>query len=89
MPVYKYAKPTEKPQFGKPPALGYKIKEYKLPVTDTQTERRNFPGYGESTYFTLADMQQGDTSGTTETDSATGKSEGGYTKINQKKGKVR
>lgn len=35
-------------------------------------------------YYTLADMQMGDASGTTETDSKTAPKSGGYTTINSK-----
>lgn len=85
-PRYTYAKPTEKPQHGKPPELGYNIEAYKLPVTDTQTERRNFPGYTEAQVYSLDELRDGDTGGTTETDSKTDpKGSGGYTKINSKR----
>lgn len=63
------------------------IGAYSLPITDVQEKRRNFSGYQVEQFFTLADLQQGDTSGTTETDSATDPSDKGYTKINQKKGR--
>lgn len=66
------------------------IGAYSLPVTDVDEKRRTFSGYQVNQYFTMADLQQGDTSGTTETDSKTDpKGSGGYTKINQKQGKVR
>src|SRR6266436_3460985 len=83
-PRWTYGRPTEKPQFGKPPDLGTDINSYSLPAIDTQTERRNFPGYGEAQYLTMADLQDKtqDSSGTTETDSETAPSDGGYTKLN-------
>jgi len=82
-----YTRPTEKPQPKKEPITSYDIDDYGLPVIDTQTQRRNFPGYTESQVYSLADLQMGDTSGTTETDSATHpQGSGGYTKINQKSG---
>jgi len=68
-PRYRYAKPTDKPQLGKPPHLDTDINNYNLPVIDVQTEKRNFPGYSEANYFSLTDIRQGDYSGTTETDS--------------------
>lgn len=87
-PRYKYAKPTEKPQFGKAnqpsnegSTLSAHIAAYKLPAIDVDTARRNFPGYTESQCYTLDDMRMGDISGTTETDSDTDKGSGGYTKI--------
>lgn len=59
------------------------ISSYKLPTTDQDKERRNFPGYSEHKVYSLEDLRQGDTSGTTETDSKTDpKGSGGYTKIN-------
>lgn len=55
---------------------------YNLPVTDVDTEKRNFPGYHE--YELEATW---DTEGTTETDSVTDPGgEGGYTKINRNQG---
>lgn len=60
--------------------------DYKLPVCDTQTERRNFPGYMEEQFYTLPEIQEGDTSGTTDTD-RDGNTDKGVTKINKKKGK--
>ena len=76
------------------------IEAYKLPKTDQDTERRNFPGYEHSEVYTLADMigeesgnREGqDTRGTTDTDLKThkmGLGHGGqYTKIYQKHGKA-
>jgi hypothetical protein len=61
------------------------IDSYKLPICDTDKQRRNFPGYKESQPYSLVDIQQGDTSGTTESDSKTdSKGSGGYTRINSK-----
>lgn len=61
------------------------IKEYNLKGTDVDKSRRNFPGYTEKQYFTLQDIQSGDTAGTTETDSKTDpKGSGGYSKINSR-----
>lgn len=66
------------------------IQDYNLPVVDVCNARRNFPGYSEDTYYTYAELIQGDTAGTTETDSKTDtKGSGGYTKINSKSTKVR
>lgn len=66
------------------------IDSYNLPATDVCTARRNFPGYSEDTYYTYAELIQGDSSGTTETDSKTGtKGSAGYTRINSKSTKVR
>jgi len=62
------------------------IGSYGLPVTDVQEKKRNFSGYQVNQFYSLADMQMGDTSGTTETDSATDrKGSGGYTLINSKR----
>lgn len=57
---------------------------YVLPVIDVDNQRRNFPGYTESQPFSLAEILQGDESGTTETDSKTAPKSGGYSKINSK-----
>lgn len=66
------------------PAGYISTKDYELPVTDVQTDRRNFPGYAEANYFTLQDIATGDTPGTTDTDAETHKSSdyvhSGYTK---------
>jgi hypothetical protein len=51
------------------------IADYKLPVIDTQTQKRNFPGSDKKQYYTMADMQAEGQAGTTDTDSFTG--EGG------------
>src|SRR5437016_1765361 len=89
-PRYTYTSPPIKTQPGLPKELGTNIESYRLPVTDVQTHRRNYLGYTESQPFSLEDIRGGDISGSTETDSATEtKGSGGYTKINQKKGKVR
>lgn len=68
------------------------IGNYNLPAIDVQEKRRNFNGYQVNQYFTMADVQQGDTSGTTDTDSVTDTDRktgfaSGYTKINQKRTK--
>lgn len=64
---------------------GSELSSYKLPVTDVQTDKRNFPGYAVEMEYSLAEICEGDTSGTTETDSVTHKGGGsGYTKINKK-----
>lgn len=65
------------------------IGAYGLPITDVDEKRRTFSGYQVNQYFQLADIQDGDPSGTTETDSKTDpKGSGGYTKINQKQGRA-
>lgn len=63
-----------------------------LPITDVQEKRRNFSGYQVEQYFSLEDILNGDTAGTTDTDSRTDpetKDRGGdgYTDINRKQGK--
>ena len=63
---------------------GLEINSYNLPIVDVCESRRNFPGYGMDQPYTLADIIQGDTSGTTETDSKTAPKGSGYTKINSK-----
>ena len=64
------------------------ISEYKLKGTDTQKERRNFPGFEKGVWYTLDELRDGDYAGMTETDSKTsGKEDGTYTKINKKSGK--
>jgi hypothetical protein len=40
-------------------AQGDSIKGYKLPVTDVDTERRNFPGYQEKVVYSLQDLKVG------------------------------
>lgn len=58
-----------------------KIEAYKLPCTDQDKERRNFPGYEEYTPYSLEDIRRGDDSGTTDTDYEThkmGPGHGGY-----------
>lgn len=65
------------------------LSEYKLPVIDTETQRRNFPGYEKKQYYTLEEIRKGDPSGTTDTDSKTDdpdEDDAGYTNINKKKG---
>lgn len=85
MPKVQLPQPTEKATLGKPSELGYHIEAYKLPVIDTQESLRNFSGYQVSQPYSLSEIQQGDTSGTTETDSKTDKKgSGGYTKIYSK-----
>lgn len=69
---------------------GTDINAYNLPVCDVQSQRRNFPGNTEAQYFTLVDIIEGDTFGTTETDEITDPSKaGGESRINQKSGKSR
>jgi hypothetical protein len=63
------------------------IEAFKLKDTDVQEARRNFSGYQVNQYYNLADMQDGDYAGTTDTDTATDTPAGGYSKINTKKGK--
>lgn len=47
-------------------------------------------GITEDNYYSMADIQQGDTSGHTDSDSQTDPNTNpAYTKINKKKGKVR
>ena len=63
--------------------------DYKLPVCDVDKEKRNFPGYKEEVPFTLDELREGDTSGTTDSDLKThGKPskgyDSGYTKIYSK-----
>jgi len=67
-----------------------RIQDYKLPVTDVCHERRNFMGYQKDEYYSLDQIQEGDCSGITETDSKTsGKEDGEYSSINETSGKVR
>lgn len=70
-------------------ACGTDIESYKIPITDTQKSKRNFPGYKESEWMKLAELQEGDTDGSTDSDLRTHKmagknSGGGYTKIYSK-----
>ena len=64
------------------------LSSFKLPKTDTQVSKRNFPGYDEKEYYTIADMQADGQSGTTDTDSFTDsdQSEKGYAAIYKKHG---
>lgn len=59
-----------------------------LPSTNIS---RNFPGVDETMYYSLAEIVQGDCSGSTDTDSKTDDSyeKNSYTSINKKSGKVR
>lgn len=52
---------------------------YNLPICDVARERRNFPGYKE--YQPMLPLT--DEGGTTETDSKTAPSSGGYSSINR------
>lgn len=54
------------------------IADYRLPICDVQTQRRNFPGYTER----LNGLPLWDSGGTTETDSKTAPKSGGYSRIN-------
>jgi hypothetical protein len=74
------------------------IKGYKLPVTDVDTARRNFPGYEKKQWYNLEELREGDYGGTTDTDSETDvKTPGvgpynnktGYSKIQGKSAKMR
>ncbi len=47
------------------------IHDYKLPVIDTQEQKRNFPGYEEKQWYTLSELREGDYGGTTDTDAET------------------
>jgi hypothetical protein len=73
----------------------HKAEDFDLPVQDVQKVRRNFPGYEEKKYYSLAEIQDRGWkvfTGTTDTDSVTGEgsepegNEEGYSKIYQKKG---
>lgn len=69
-----------------------RLGDYKLPVCDTNRERRNFEGYEKKQWYSLDEIRQGDFFGTTDTDSNTDVKEkatgpysgkGGYSKINR------
>lgn len=63
------------------------IESYDLPIIDVQEKRRNFSGYQVNQFVTLADLQQGDSSGTTDTDEGTvgnDSDESGATRLNKK-----
>ncbi len=61
------------------------LDNYKLSDLDTQKQRRNFSGYEKKQYVNLAELQEGDTSGMTESDAPTsGKEDGPYTHIQKK-----
>jgi len=80
------------PSVGLSKVTGLTTKDYMLPIHDCNTTMRNFPGYEKNQYFTLQDIQSGDTEGTTDTDAEShgsaygkpsgefGQSGGGYTK---------
>jgi hypothetical protein len=57
-----------------------KISDYNLPVKQPS---RNFPQVVEEHFVGPLDFKQGDTAGTTETDSKTAPKSGGYTRINR------
>jgi hypothetical protein len=62
--------------------------DYKLPVTDVQNERRNFPGYEKGSWYSLAELQAGDAGkSVTDTDSATDTTNDAGAKPMQKQGK--
>ena len=64
-------------------------KDYELPVTNVNRERRNFEGFEKNQWYTLAELQEAEYAGTTDTDSQTDPQgeERGYTPINKKHGK--
>jgi len=67
---------------------GNNINSYKLPICDTQEERRNFEGYEKNQWYSLAELQSGDYAGTTDTDSKTESyNDAGSTSIYKKSGK--
>ncbi len=47
------------------------IKDYKLPVCDVDTEKRNFEGYKKEQWMSLEEFRDGDFAGSTDTDSDT------------------
>lgn len=57
--------------------------DYNLPVN--QPKRTGFGPVERRVVYSLQDLKMGDTSGTTETDSATNSADPGYTEINKKK----
>lgn len=74
------------------------IKDYKLPVIDTQSQKRNFPGFEKKQWFSLDELRSGDIMGTTDTDSETDVKAPGvgpynkssaYSKIQGRGGKMR
>lgn len=87
-PRYTYEQPSEKPMVGMPADHGIQIENYRLPAIDVQERMRNFNGYQVNQYYTMEEVVQGDTSGTTETDSITDPrgDPKGYTRINHKSG---
>lgn len=70
---------------------GDSIEGYKLPVCDTQEERRNFKGAEKKVYYSLEDLRLGDWAGSTDTDSGTDDRQDlkqfgdGYSKIQKKR----
>ena len=64
--------------------LGTSLESYKLPVNTPK--RTGFGPAERKVVYSLQDLQMGDTSGTTETDSDTDKGDLGYSLINQKGG---
>ncbi len=74
---------------------GDRIEGYKLPIIDTQTEKRNFPGYDKKQWYSLEELRSGDIGGTTDTDTETDvkapavepyNKRSGYSQINRKSG---
>lgn len=61
---------------------GINIESYKLPICNTDEQRRNFKGIVDHGVIDK-DIWSGDTSGTTETDSKTNPKDPGYTRINR------
>ena len=62
------------------------IKDYKLPVIDTQSQKRNFPGYEKKQWYSLDEIRAGDIGLTTDTDSETDVKASGVGPYNNKKG---
>lgn len=64
------------------------IEDYHLPITDTESDRRNFPGFEKGTWYSLSELQNGDLGGVTDTDSQTeDTNDAGASTIYKKRGK--
>lgn len=65
---------------------GVERSAYSLPISNVDTDKRNFPGFTKEFEYTMDDLINGqDSAGTTDTDSEThsGSSTSGYTRINK------
>jgi hypothetical protein len=90
-PRWTYAKPTEKampamPKAHWPGEKSSEMSDYALPITRVEDTKNYLPVQKEQ-FWALEEIQKGDTSGTTETDSVTDSPAGNYATSQSKQGK--